>query len=120
MIPVLAPAWYWSNNPFLADYLQKQEQTLIWNFRNHQVPDQNEACYYDHSDVMALMETVNNTVARVGEQMSVTAIVDGQQAVTAGPESFYDFMHLNPTGAELLGKQVSEAITLSHAANNVD
>lgn len=116
----LAPRVVLVQQPHFGRLPSEAEQALMWNFRNHQVSDQNEACYYDHSDVMALMETVNNTVARVGEQMSVTAIVDGQQAVTAGPESFYDFMHLNPTGAELLGKQVSEAITLSHAANNVD
>ena len=92
----------------------------MWNFRNHQVSDQNEACYYDHADVIALMDTLSSTVAHVGEQMSVTAIVDGQQAVIAGPESFYDFIHLTPPGAELLGKKVSRAIMLSHAANNVD
>ena len=116
----LAPRVVLVQQPHFGRLPSEAEQGLMWNFRNHQVSDQNEPCYYAHSDVMALMETINNTVARVGEQMSVTAIVDGQRAVTAGPESFYDFMHLNPSGAELLGKKVSRAIMLSHTANNVD
>ena len=106
----LAPKVILVQQPHFGRPPTPAEKKLLWNFGNGPVFERDVEHYYNHPAVIALWQKINEIVANIGNRGGVDAIVNGQLAVQPGSECFYDFAHLNPVGAQMLGAQVATTI----------
>ena len=95
--------------PWFEKEFTAEEQARLWNFGQGRPYVEDLDTYYTHRVVCELMGAADRTAARVAEDAGVEQL-ELMSVLPRTFETYYDFLHFTPAGAELVGKAVADAI----------
>jgi lysophospholipase L1-like esterase len=95
--------------PCFAKEFTPEEQAVMWNFGAGRPYVEEVTTYFTHAVVSDLMRRVDEVAVRVAEKLEVEHL-DLMPILERDLETYYDFLHFTPKGAEDVGRAVAAKI----------
>ncbi len=95
--------------PWFEKEFTAEENARLWNFGKGRPYERELDTYYTHRVVAALMRAVDEAGSRVARDMGVEQL-DLMPVLERSFDTYYDFLHFTPKGAEGVGNAVASAI----------
>lgn len=95
--------------PWFSKRFTAEERKLLWNFGAGRPYLEEVSIYYTHRVVDELMQKIDASASRIATDLGVEQL-DLMPVLERSFETYYDYLHFTPKGAEAVGHAVAEAI----------
>lgn len=102
-----APRVVVARQPWLDRSFTPEEEKRLWNFGRGRPYVEEVELYYSHRVVAELMRTIDASAARLAAELGAEPL-HLLPLVHKDFDHFYDYLHLTPAGAEVVGEAVAE------------
>ena len=95
--------------PWFEKDFTPEENARLWNFGQGRPYVEQLDTYYTHAVVCELMRATDEVAARIATKTGALQL-DLMPVLERSFDTYYDFLHFTPAGAQHVGKAVAEAI----------